>query len=264
MKILLMSDIHTEHHKFDNEFGEIGKGADVIVLAGDIGQGSSGLRQLVNLFPKHEIVFVAGNHEFYGGEMSNVKYELKVDAAEMNVHYLENSRAIIDGVRFIGGTLWTDYLLYGERDRSWCMHRAQMCMNDYRFIQTLETNGHEPQRLTNFEPTDALAEHMRTRAYLEAMLAEPLDGKTVVVTHMAPSAKSIHSKYKGDVDTNACYASNLDKLVEKADFWFHGHMHDSADYMIGKCRVVCNPRGYEHWSQAQENKVFDPYKLIEV
>jgi calcineurin-like phosphoesterase family protein len=98
----------------------------------------------------------------------------------------------------------------------------------------------------------ALSDHEQSRRWIEDQLALPYAGKTVVVTHHGPSARSIHPRYLGE-PVNAAFVSELDGLVEKADLWLHGHVHDSFDYMVGDCRVVANPRGYPRNRSSVEN-----------
>ncbi|MGZ5780867.1 MAG: metallophosphoesterase, partial [Burkholderiaceae bacterium] len=98
---------------------------------------------------------------------------------------------------------------------------------------------------------------------LQGKLAEPFEGKTVVITHMAPSRLSVAEQYATD-EVSAAYASNLDHLVEQADLWIHGHMHDSFDYRVGKSRVVCNPCGYMSRGGTPENFRFDPNYIVDL
>lgn len=106
MKVLALSDLHHELHPFVDNFNDIGQGADVIVLAGDIGAGDTGMRDLVRIFPRKPIIYVAGNHEFYYDELRQVQFQLRETAAELGVHFLDSKGYFaIDGVRFLGGTL---------------------------------------------------------------------------------------------------------------------------------------------------------------
>jgi len=91
---------------------------------------------------------------------------------------------------------------------------------------------------------DTLEDHEQSRRWLENELAKPYAGKTVIVTHHGPHPLSIHPRYVGD-RVNAGFVSDLTPLVQKADMWLHGHVHDSFDYSdVGRCRVVANPAGY--------------------
>ena len=116
-----------------------------------------------------------------------------------------------------------------------------------------------------FRPSDALEIHENSVAWLQNELAQTWDGVTVVVTHFLPSAKSVAKRWKGD-PANTGFASGLDHLIEKANFWFHGHTHGSCDYQLGQCRVVCNPRGYASRKKPlnPENMQFNPSLVIHV
>ena len=161
------------------------------------------------------------------------------------------------GVRFLGATLWTDFLLYGAQEQAAAMRQAEQVMTDYRRIRLAAPNERPLQA------DDTLQLHQRQRAWLDARLDEPFDGKTVVVTHMAPSMRSVASRYAADL-TSAAFASPLDALAARADLWVHGHMHDTFDYHIGATRVVCNPCGYLHRGGGNENAGFDPAFVVEV
>jgi Icc-related predicted phosphoesterase len=109
-------------------------------------------------------------------------------------------------------------------------------MTDFSIIQN------NSQRFT---PEDVIRLHTASREWLAATLAEPFDGRTVVVTHHAPSSQSVHQRYASDLLTPA-FASNLESLMDGdgVALWIHGHMHESYDYEAYGTRVVCNPRGY--------------------
>jgi hypothetical protein len=161
--------------------------------------------------------------------------ELKTQALN-HIHVLNDDPVIIDGVRFLGSILWTDFALFGEADKFLAMQAARQRMTDFSIIQ----NHGQP-----FTPEDAIQLHTASCDWLAAMLAEPFDGKTVVVTHHAPSSQSVHSRYARDLLTPA-FASNLENLMDgdRAALWIHGHMHESFDYEVYGTRVICNPRGY--------------------
>jgi hypothetical protein len=186
---------------------------------------------------------VAGNHEHYGslrrrgGHLGRTIGQLRAAAAATagRVTFLERETAVIAGVRFIGCTLWTDYELFGNPAED--MAHAEAAMTDH------ETIAYRPR--VRFTTNDARHEFMLAREFLKAELAQPFEGPTVVVTHHLPSLRSVPQRFKGD-RLSAAYASHLDKLVAAsgAELWCHGHTHSSCDYVIGKTRVLCNPRGY--------------------
>jgi Icc-related predicted phosphoesterase len=247
MKLHILNDLHIEFEDFVPPATE----ADVVVLAGDIGVGMEGLRWIESRFTDKPVIYVPGNHEFYNHDIALID-ELK-DSPPEHIHVLDNDQVIINGVRFLGSILWTDFCLFGEADKFFAMQQAQQQMNDFSVIRN------HGQRFT---PEDAVQLHTTSREWFAARLAEPFDGKTVVVTHHAPSSRSVHPRYTSDLLTPA-FASNLESLMDgnKTDLWIHGHMHDSFDYKIYDTRVVCNPRGY---SPHELNRVFRPDWVIEV
>ncbi len=207
--------------------------ADVLVLAGDIGHASEAV-ELFRDWPV-PVLYVAGNHEAYSGTWESVLDELTDAARGTSVRFLERDCVDFWGVRFLGCTLWTDYRLRSNYTQGQLMENAQRSLNDHRLIRTREGGL--------FSTAHALREHERSRAWLLDELSRPYDGKTVVVTHHGPHPLSIHSKYAGDM-TSAAFASDLSELLPGVDLWLHGHVHDSFDYTVGRCRVVANPRGY--------------------
>lgn len=265
IKILLLSDLHLEFAKFEPK-AETVAASDVIVLAGDIAEGLRGTRWAAKAFPPTKpVVYVAGNHEFYGHDWGLMRDLLRQDCAGSNIHLLDNGQVVIDGVRFLGSTLWTDFDLLtrkkeGRLTRAQAMAAAKWGLNDYQFVL------HAGKLM---EPEDTRQDHEASRRWLAERLAEPHDGPTVVVTHHAPSELSGHPKYRGD-ELSPCFASEMpDEFFGKAALWVHGHMHNSSDYELGGTRVVCNPRGYPRSrvlgpEVGFENPDFSPTRLLEV
>lgn len=231
--------------------------ADLVVLAGDLARPREALAWATGL--GKPAVYVIGNHEFYGGSLDGTVDELRRLCAGTNVRLLDNDVAVVDGVRLLGSTLWTDFLLFGAGEQRDAAVRDALRFNrDYTRIRV----AHDAQRL--FTPDDSAALFERNAAWLAARLAEPFDGATVVVTHHAPSRRSIHPRFTGSL-VNACFVSDAEYLLdgERAQLWIHGHTHDSFDYVVNGTRVVCNPRGYSR-EGVDENRAFDPNLVIEV
>ena len=247
MKLHILNDLHIEFEDFVPPDAD----ADVVILAGDNGVGREGIRWAEVRFPDRPVIYVPGNHEFYHHDIVLID-ELKKQAPDY-IHVLNNDQIIIDGVRFLGSILWTDFGLFGEADKFFAMQQARQQMTDFSIIQN------HGQRFT---PEDAIRLHTASRDWLAAMLAEPFDGKTVVVTHHAPSSQSVHPRYARDLLTPA-FASNLENLMDgdRAALWIHGHMHESFDYEVYGTRVVCNPRGY---APEVLNPDFRPDWVIEI
>lgn len=234
MKLLPYSDLHMEMDGF-MIIGETD--ADVIVLAGDINVGTRGLRWASEEAEDtgKPVIYVAGNHEYYKREYFSLQAELREMAAQHeNVHFLEEDEVVIDGVRFLGATLWTDYQATTAFSQKANMAVAEESLNDHRLIRY----GDEP-----FRPQHALELNQHSVAWLTEKLNTPFEGKTVVVTHHGPSLKSAHPTF-GVNQLSTAFISDFDELVEKADVWCFGHTHSNLDTHIGKCRLVSNQRGY--------------------
>ncbi|TXH01836.1 MAG: metallophosphoesterase [Rhodocyclaceae bacterium] len=269
MKIHILSDTHLEFSTFVPPLED----ADVVVLAGDIGKHTHGFAWALETFyeSRHAgrrpaIIYIPGNHEFYDAELHGIRQQLQQAAAlarenGIRAWVLDNGSIEIDGVRFLGSTLWTDYQLFGTgAEMAYAMRDAERFLQDHRVIRC------SPQ--PRFSTSQALALHLESAAWLSSELAKPHTGKAVVVTHHLPSALSVAERFKS-APLSAAFASNLDHLVERADLWIHGHTHDNFDYQVGRCRVVCNPRGYvrEHHGssrQSVENQEFNPGLVVEI
>ncbi len=247
MKLHILNDLHIEFE----DFAPPATDADVVILAGDVGVGMGGLHWAENRFPDRSVIYVPGNHEFYHHDIALLD-ELKAQAPD-HIHVLNDDQVIIDGVRFLGSILWTDFALFGEPGRFFAMQQARQRMSDFSIIRN---HG----RL--FTPEDAVRLHTASRDWLAATLGEPFGGKSVVVTHHAPSSHSVHPRYASDLLTPA-FAGNLESLLEgdRVALWVHGHTHESFDYEVYGTRVVCNPRGY---APEALNPDFRPDWLIEI
>ena len=149
-------------------------------------------------------------------------------------------------VRFLGCTLWTENLC------SWIRYRHIKSLKNYK---QLESSGYENFRLqlSEFSPSDAKQIFEESVGWLDYKLKQTPDIPTVVVTHHAPSYRSNimpnGDKYISDFDPDlqSAYMNNLDDFIlehqSNLKLWIHGHLHSSADYMIGNTQIICNPRG---------------------
>ena len=248
MNIQILSDLHIEFGDFKLSPGE----ADVVILAGDIHTKGRGVQWAIENIPDKPVLYVLGNHEFYGKAYPKHIDELKAACAGTNVQVLEQETVTIDGVNFMGCTLWTDFELFGNARVSG--YECQQIMSDYKKIKL-------SPKYSKFRSIDVAAIHRRSRQWLEAELEQHAGHTNVVITHHAPSPKSLPPGSEDKV-TNAAYVSQLDPMIESylPHLWLHGHLHSSSDYLLGDCRVVCNPRGYPD----SLNSGFDENLLIEL
>lgn len=252
MKLHILSDLHLGFGAFERPEND----ADVVILAGDISRPREAAAWALR-FDK-PVLYVAGNHEFYGSSLERAASDLKRLCAGTHVHVLEGDEIVIDGVRFLGTTLWTDFAVCGGGERqAAAMAEAKRLIRDFSRIAVSEATG------AVFTPEDSIELFRKQSAWLEARLAEPHDGPTVVITHHAPSPRSIHPRFAGSL-LNACFVSDLERLagVDRVQLWVHGHTHDSFDYLVNGTRIVCNPRGYAKGG-VNENALFDPDLMIE-
>ncbi|MCA3061731.1 MAG: metallophosphoesterase [Rhodocyclaceae bacterium] len=256
MKIHILSDLHNEFSKFVPPKTE----ADVVVLAGDIDNHRSGVYWAAATFDK-PVIYVAGNHEYYHDNTKTLPAELRAAAKGTNVQVLDNYVTFIDGVRFVGSTLWTDFKLGSSND--WeieeSKYDAASMMNDFNLI------NYGGRKLL---PRDTQAFFADAVEFIQRELAKPFDGKTVVVTHHSPSPKSVHARFAGH-PINAAFSSDLEYLMQEPNapvLWIHGHTHDAFDYVVNGCtRVVANPRGYtSRHSVGQENEFFQAGLVVEI
>lgn len=263
MRLLVISDVHLEFGPF--AFAESMPDFDVAVFAGDMHQPIVAAlnwmaeQRKVGPLRGREIVYVAGNHEFYKSEMKcSVAAGCEL-ADEVGIHLLHRRTVVIGQVRFIGCTLWTDYRLLGTPKPS--MVFAGQELNDHRLIRYREESGH----YSRFMPWHAAAEHRLDLAFVRSELAVPHDGPTVVVTHHAPHPKSIQPRHQGSALSPA-FVSDLSAMIEdyQPDLWIHGHDHGSHDYKVGRTRVLANQAGYPNLHGDRENPWFDPICVVEL
>ncbi len=257
MKFRLWSDLHLEFRNFlfDHIYTPRDDDAETtLLLAGDIGVGAFLIRPFIEEMCKHfkHVVMVAGNHEYYHHEFHAVNAEWQaweLEEAPKNFHFLLNDYRILDGVRIIGGTMWTSF----DDGDPFNMAYAHRSMSDYVDINF---------GIRKILPDDILREHDRFIRFLLQKFDEPFDGKTVVMSHHSPGNSLKRRGRKEGRDS--AYFADIEGMIgyhDKAVLWVHGHTHRSWDYMINNTRVVCNPYGY--WNEAT-NGGFDPEIVIEV
>lgn len=204
------------------------------------------------------VIYVHGNHEGYGHNLDDEIAKIRdASAGTENVKFLDCDEHVVGNVRFLGAALWTDFKLFGDDRRYFAMTKSEEVMTDYRRIR-LVRKGYSRLRAKH-----TAYFHEKHKAWIVGKLAESHAGPTVVVTHMAPSVQSVPGQYSNDL-TSAAYASNLDEIASRVDLWLHGHIHESFDYRIGQCRVVCNPFGYMATDGKAENESFDPNFVVNI
>ncbi len=254
MKLHVMSDLHLSLAGMEVP----ATAADVVILAGDIARPDKACAWARAI--DKPVLYVAGNHEHDQSDLQTTLAELRGHAIGSTMQVLECDAWLHGGVRFLGATLWSDFRVFDDDGtRAQAMTGAVSVIRDFQRIGVVEGGM---RRL--FTPHDSQALFDRTAAWLEAQLALRFDGPTVVVTHHAPSPRSIHARFDGSL-LNGCFVSDLERLMgaERVALWIHGHTHDSFDYGVRGTRVLCNPRGYVVQGVG-ENAAFDPALVVEV
>lgn len=284
----VLSDLHIDTDGNDWQ-PPVDVAADVVVVSGDVCERAvAGLTWLREHFKDSTIIYTLGNHCFWSNgdpkkpELRTTWEHERERAAAMagflGIHLLDDSEVTIDRVRYLGGTLWTDFQCrpaYASFEDAERHARSRSGMMDYRKIKTGAGRSSD-----NFTPRDSIGAHKATRRFLRDALEKPVPGvhTTVVVTHHAPSPQSLEHGSVTSVG-DCCYASDLANLLvgddgvalpTAPDLWIHGHIHSGRDYEIGATRILANPRGYrndiKHWAERgqRENPDFNERLVVEV
>lgn len=248
MIIQVLADLHTEFVDYEIDLAE---NADVVVMAGDFTVADSlGKLEFFTRTVGKPIVFVAGNHEYYGGVFDEVNKKIgEIGSSQRNFHFLNNTTVQMGDVQFIGATLWSNFDLAPHPDEF--VRIIERAINDFDCIRNSATE--------RFSPYDCVRLNEESRLFLRDRIGGSFCGKRVVVTHFGPSPKSIHPRYGGS-PANPYFCCNCEDLMgPDVPLWIHGHTHESIDYEHKKTHVVANPKGYYG-----ENKSFDGKLLFEV
>lgn len=268
MKIQLLSDLHLEVHPHLRIAPA--PGAELLVLAGDIGSYQAGSRLppdedfgLGRFSPRQgwptPVLYVPGNHEYDGLDFDLTHARLRQTCDRLGIHWLERETLVLDGTRFVGTTLWSDFeaLVPQAADLTRQMQARDKALRAANFYLRKNTT------LRAGEPM--LAEQLRElgqacQAWLREALSEPFEGRIVVITHFAPSLLSADPRY-GLTPGTAGFCNALDELFAKAQWWLHGHLHCPQDYIAQGCRVRANPLGY---AGKGEQETFRPDAVIDL
>ncbi len=273
MKIQLLSDLHLEVHPHWQPTPS--PGADLLVLAGDVGsyQGGSQLSDddfgLARFSPLHgwptPVVFVPGNHEYDAQDFDAAHSRLRATCERLGLIWLERETLVVQGVRLVGTTLWSDFDALAPVGASAVGPNALAQQLKARDKAFRAANYYLRKTETTRYGEPWLAQGMRDQAlvcqdWLRTALVTPFDGPTVAITHFAPSLMSADPRY-GLTPGTAGFCNALDDLLPCAQLWLHGHLHAPSDYVHRGCRVVANPLGY---ARKNEQISFQAKNLIEI
>jgi len=231
MRVLVLSDLHLEFGPFLPPKVD----CDLVILAGDTQPKLVGVRWAMETFQDVPVLYVAGNHEFYRERHPRLTEKMRILASGSTVTILENDSVEIGGWRFFGATLWTDFQLYGDVERGF---EAAMEMNDFKLIR-------QSPSMKPFRPLIARMLFRETKEQLVQFLQSGPPDRSVVITHHAPSIRSVPDEFRLS-HLSAAFASDLEPVIlaHQPALWVHGHIHQHQDYFIGKTRILANPRGY--------------------
>ena len=254
MRIQIASDLHREFPD-SHPVPDLVPGADVAVMAGDLSiyaRWHGAADEMCLMWRDARIVYLPGNHEFYGSDFARVRKKLRGFCQRRGIEYLDRRSVLIGGVRFVGATLWTDFQINGTPKAS--RERIGRAINDFQLIRWGDRM---------FDTYDASERHAGDVAFIETELdAANAAGETaVVVTHHLPSPACIAPVYRND-PLNPAFVSDLDAIIlkHKPGLWIHGHTHHSIDARVGDTRILCNPGGYVRG----DNPLFDPFCTVVV
>ena len=258
MRVQILSDLHVEFA--GNTLPAVSPDADVVVLAGDLAPvRMNRIGEVMRTWDYPDLLYVPGNHEWYGSEIDAARAELARQCRVHGVELLDPGVVDVDDVRFVGATLWTDFRLDPTpRAEAWAHHEVGASMPDFKgAIRHAGECGH-------FTTQESARRHAADRDFIERELARAETervGKVVVITHHAPSPICVRPWYR-DSKVNPGFASNLDDVIERYQpvLWVHGHMHDRVDERIGATRIVANPHGFS----LTESADFDPNLIVTV
>jgi predicted phosphodiesterase len=230
MRLQILSDLHLEFGDYEPEQPQV----DAVILAGDIHVRRNGVAWIKRQLSDCTVIYIAGNHEFYGSTVPGLFRDLRAATEGSHICLLENEAIEIGEVTFLGCTLWSDFQLWPDTRAA--MLAAGKGLSDFNVIRG---------KADWFRPEDSVELHQESVSWLKEALGECNPQKTVIVTHHAPSAKSIPPQHAGSI-LNAAFASALDEFVKASGvpLWIHGHTHHCVDYQLGRTRVFSNQRGY--------------------
>jgi predicted phosphodiesterase len=250
VRLHVVSDLHVEFGAFELPTVD----ADAVVLAGDVGLGTAGVRLARSWAAGRPLLFVAGNHEYYRHGLPSLTGELREAAAGSDVHVLENDELVVDGVRFLGCTLWSDFRAAGAEEMERSMAVCARLLNDYEVVSWSALGR-------TLRPEDTLMLHRGSRRWLAERLAVAHDGPTVVVTHHAPLVRVVPDEPVHRALLGA-FASDLTELMgrDRVELWIYGHTHRASDLEVEGTRVISNPRGYPH----EPVDGFDPELVVDL
>lgn len=242
MRLQLISDLHLEFYEeplklLQGSRIEIAPDLDFLVIAGDlVVPARMDINDVTGIFDHYSrkaphVIFVEGNHEFYGGLGDGTRNRLR-ELMPVNWTWLHNELKIIHGIKFYGGAMW-----FPNADGLDSLYREYL--NDWFQISDLKYWVYK-----------------ENRAFTEGL--QNIDEKTIVISHHLPSMESVPQEFKFS-HTNRFFVSNQHHAIwtKRPRLWLHGHTHRPCDYTLEATHVVCNPYAYP-----LERRELGPYPTV--
>ena len=243
MKLQIASDIHRE---FGHSPEVPDVGADVLVLAGDIGYADDETIEWLrdDLAGRYEaVLYVPGNHEYYGKDLHRANRHMEEMAMYGEYEWMNNRAVKVGGRRFVGTPLWANFC----HDPG-SMFEAGRAISDFHRIRC----GDDPMT-----PGAMLDLHDEAVAFLKKTV-RPGD---IVITHWPPTLEARHQGFPMD-NIARYFSADIPEVVKstRPDLWICGHTHYNVDFMFGETRILSNQGGYPHETLAG----YDPGRIVEV
>lgn len=260
MLLWIVSDLHLELTRgWDLPPVGARPAHDVMVVAGDlVTRMERGVDWLAERLDDRPVIYVPGNHEFYGCDIDRTVEKARDAARGTSIHVMQNDVCAIGGVTFVGATFWTDFALFG--DVGLAMIRAGMAMNDYRKIR----RGDYRYRL---RPHDTLERNRLSRLFFAEAISTATTEKIVAVTHHGPAPEAAKAGTERNPLGSAYVNSDCARLLSGIDMWIYGHTHETRAFEAHGATVVTNAKGYGPWppqTSEWENRNFDPGYVVEI
>lgn len=267
MLIRIFSDLHYEFQEPSElwvpDILETDKDT-ILILAGDLWNGIKSIEQIRKFHHRFKkVLVVLGNHDYYKENIHEFGTEYQTELILQgldNVELLDRNNMEIDGVLFVGATLWTNM----RNEDPITVHMSKQYMvPDFSLIHAgTYLDDYYITRKNNFTPNIWLETNRRHFDYIKTITELNRDKQIVVITHHGCSWGSIHEYFKDQPVGNGYFVSEYSEFIldnPHISHYFHGHIHSCMDYMIGTTRVITNPRGYP-----REHDEFDEISLYEI
>lgn len=247
----IMSDLHLDASRMQINV----QNSDIVLILGDTTFEDENWYWLFDRLEGKPTIIIPGNHEYDGHDIATRDKEIKAIAEQYkNIYYLNNESVIVEGIKFIGTCLWTDF----KADEPYLSQSSSMQLaRDIGHLKTIKNNG----RALTIEDIVQLNE--KSIQFLEfELLKNRVPEPTVVLTHFAPSSLSISKEYAHT--NNSYHIVKLDRLMGFSDYWLHGHVHCSQNYTIESTNVIANARGYSKFYDQAQNNFFNSQLSIQI